>query len=77
MQVSLELGNAYADVVAASDVALYGGLCALASLERPELRAAVIENVAFREYLDAHPEVRARCPGLGRTLDVPARALLA
>ncbi len=59
VQVSLELGNAYADVVAASDVALYGGLCALASMERPELRTAVIENVSFREYLDAHPEVRA------------------
>ncbi len=58
-QVSVELGNGYADVVAAADVALYGGLCALASLERPEFRASVVENVAFREYLDAHPEARA------------------
>ena len=57
-QVSGELGNGYADVVAAADVALYGGLCALATLERPELRAAVVDNVAFREFLDAHPEAR-------------------
>ena len=57
-QVSGELGNGYADVVAAADVALYGGLCALATLERPELRSAVVDNVAFREFLDAHPEAR-------------------
>ncbi|KAK9832518.1 hypothetical protein WJX81_004497 [Elliptochloris bilobata] len=57
-EVSVELGNGYADVVAAADVALYGGLCALATMERPELRSAVVDNVAFREYLDAHPEMR-------------------
>ena len=62
-QVSGELGNGYADVVAAADVALYGGLCALATLERPELRAAVVDNVAFREFLDAHPEARRMPPG--------------
>lgn len=62
-QVSGELGNGYADVVAAADVALYGGLCALATLERPELRSAVVDNVAFREFLDAHPEARHTPPG--------------
>jgi len=69
-QVSVELGNGYADVVAAADVALYGGLCALASLERPEFRSSVVENVAFREFLDAHPEARARSPA-ARTLRRP------
>ena len=57
-QVSAELGGQYSDVLSASDVALYGGLTALASLERPELKASVVDNVGFRELLELNPEAR-------------------
>ena len=33
-QVNAELGGSYSDVMAAQDVALYGGLCALATFDR-------------------------------------------
>lgn len=33
-----ELGNSYTEVIAPQDVATYGGLCALASFERTELK---------------------------------------
>jgi COP9 signalosome complex subunit 1 len=39
-------------------VATYGGLCALATLTRPDLRVKVIDNIQFREYLEVVPEVR-------------------
>ena len=57
-EVSPELGAQWSEVISAQDVALYGGLCALASFDRPELRRSVIDNVAFREFLELYPEVR-------------------
>jgi COP9 signalosome complex subunit 1 len=55
-----DLGGAdFGDMHASpSDVATYGALCALASLDRPGLRSTVIDNVAFRTYLDACPDMR-------------------
>jgi len=46
------------DVMSARDVAVYGGLCALASFDRRKLKSNVMENVAFKEFLDLCPEVR-------------------
>ena len=48
----------YLQVMSARDVAVYGGLCALASFDRKKLREKVMENVAFKEFLDLCPEVR-------------------
>jgi hypothetical protein len=59
LQVSAELGNSYNDVIAAQDVALYGGLCALASFDRAELKRSIVENISFRELLELNPEVSA------------------
>ena len=59
LQVSPELGNHYSDVLAAQDVALYGGLCALASFDRSEIKRHVVESIGFREMLELNPEVRA------------------
>lgn len=39
METHPELGNNYSEVIAAQDVATYGGLCALASFDRAELKA--------------------------------------
>ena len=54
-----EVGSAYDDVVGAADVATFGGLCALASLDRSDLKKDVLENPTFRTAMEAAPEVRA------------------
>jgi len=56
-QASAELGSQWSDVIAQQDVATYGGLCALATLSRTELRSRVIDNIQFREFLEVVPEV--------------------
>ena len=58
VQVSPELGGHYTDVAAAGDVVLYGGLTALASFERGELKCSIVENTGFRELLELNPDVR-------------------
>ncbi len=57
LQVPNEMGTQYHDVLSAQDVAVYGGLCALASFDRHELRNQVINNVGFRDYMEVNPEV--------------------
>ena len=37
-----ELGNHYNEVIAPQDIATYGGLCALASFDRTELKACTL-----------------------------------
>jgi COP9 signalosome complex subunit 1 len=41
-----------------NDVAVYGGLCALATMERNELQSKVLENSSFRTYLELEPHIR-------------------
>ena len=52
------LAEAGADILSARDVALYGGLCSLASLDRQKLHELVIKNNSFRAYLETFPQVR-------------------
>ena len=66
LQVSPELGNTYSDVLAAQDVALYGGLCALASFDRSEIKRHVVESIGFREMLELNPEVKTPMLSLPR-----------
>lgn len=40
------------------DVAVYGGLCALATLEREELKSRVVDSPAFKAFLELVPTVR-------------------
>lgn len=42
LETGPELGNNYTEVIAAQDVATYGGLCALASFDRTELKVTSI-----------------------------------
>lgn len=58
LETGPELGNNYSEVIAAQDVATYGGLCALASYDRAELKSKVIDNLNFRNFLELVPEVR-------------------
>ncbi|KAF8379438.1 hypothetical protein HHK36_028873 [Tetracentron sinense] len=41
LETGPELGNSYTEVIAPQDVATYGGLCALASFDRTELKASI------------------------------------
>jgi COP9 signalosome complex subunit 1 len=74
LEVSFAMGSGYSDVsccpilpflkiphfqvVSPNDVAVYGGLCALASLTRKELKTKVFENSEFRQFLELEPQVR-------------------
>mmetsp|Transcript_21483 Transcript_21483/g.61358 ORF Transcript_21483/g.61358 Transcript_21483/m.61358 type:complete len:419 (-) Transcript_21483:500-1756(-) len=53
-----DLGVAFGDVVCAQDVALYGVLCGLASLDRGEIQSKLLECSHFRECLDLVPQIR-------------------
>ncbi|KAI1828418.1 26S proteasome subunit RPN7-domain-containing protein [Xylaria intraflava] len=48
----------YNDVASSNDVATYGGLLALASMDREELQHRVLENASFRNYLELEPHIR-------------------
>lgn len=48
----------YNDIASPNDVATYGGLTALASMDRTELQARVLDNSSFRNYLELEPHIR-------------------
>ncbi|KAG0646976.1 COP9 signalosome complex subunit 1 [Hyphodiscus hymeniophilus] len=52
------MGSSYNTFISPNDVAVYGGLCALASMERSELNRSVLENSNFRTYLELEPNIR-------------------
>lgn len=52
------LGDSYSEVISSNDVAVYGGLCALASMSRSELQSKVLENANFRSFLELEPHIR-------------------
>ncbi|XVF79985.1 hypothetical protein PTKIN_Ptkin15bG0034200 [Pterospermum kingtungense] len=58
LEVGPELGNSYSEVISSQDVATYGGLCALASFDRTELKNKVIDNINLRNFLELVPKVR-------------------
>jgi COP9 signalosome complex subunit 1 len=39
------------------DVALYGGICALSTFDRQELKTRVVENSDFKQFLEVEPQV--------------------
>jgi COP9 signalosome complex subunit 1 len=40
------------------DIAVYGGLCVLASFDRSEIKTNVMENPNFKQYLELEPQIR-------------------
>jgi len=58
LRCNSSLGDNYNDVVTSNDIAVYGGLCALASMSRSELQTKVLENTNFRNFLELEPHVR-------------------
>ena len=58
LEVSPEKGSIYSEVCSAQDVALYGGLCALASFDRAELKSKLVDSPGFKAFLELYPQVR-------------------
>jgi COP9 signalosome complex subunit 1 len=58
LETTFDLSTNFSEVVAPQDVAIYGGLCALATFDRSELKKRVIDNAVFRTFLELTPEVR-------------------
>ena len=50
--------ESYNEVLTPNDIAVYGGLCALASMTREELQSQVLDNNGFRNYLELEPHIR-------------------
>lgn len=46
------------EVMSVEDIAIYGSLCALATMSRKELKTEVIDNAAFHNILETMPEMR-------------------
>ena len=44
-------------VIASKDIALYGGLCALATFKRDLLKKKILDNVEFKKFLELQPAV--------------------
>lgn len=53
-----DLGTAFSDLLSPQDVALYGVLCGLGSLERTEVQQKLLDSQTFRECLDMAPQIR-------------------
>lgn len=58
LSIETTLGETYNDVISSNDVAVYGGLCALASMSRSELKTRVLESTNFRSFLELEPHIR-------------------
>ena len=56
--VDPSLSDTYNEVLTSNDVAVYGGLCALASMDRTELASKVLDSLSFRGFLELEPHIR-------------------
>lgn len=52
------LGSSFNEVISSNDVAVYGALCALASMDRNSLKTDVLDNSDFRNFLELEPHMR-------------------
>ncbi|KAG6331018.1 hypothetical protein ID866_8073 [Astraeus odoratus] len=53
-----QLGDWINKLVVPSDIAIYGTLCALASLSRSAVKSQTVENAVFATYMEQEPYVR-------------------
>lgn len=62
MEVDPELENHFCNVISAEDIAFYGGLCALASFKRNDMKKLVVEKKNFiNNFLILIPPLRSLC----------------
>lgn len=48
----------YNEIISAQDVAVYGGICALATFDREELQKKVLSSSSFKQFLEFQPQLR-------------------
>ncbi|XP_028406609.1 COP9 signalosome complex subunit 1-like [Dendronephthya gigantea] len=48
----------HGELLSTHDVAVFGGLCALATFDRQELRTKVLSNSSFKLFLELDPQIR-------------------
>lgn len=48
----------YSHIASPNDIAVYGGLLALATMERKDLQTRVLDNQSFRTFLEHEPHIR-------------------
>eukprot|EP01027_Heterolobosea_sp_BB2_P003518 GEZU01005325.1.p2 GENE.GEZU01005325.1~~GEZU01005325.1.p2 ORF type:complete len:313 (-),score=116.68 GEZU01005325.1:32-970(-) len=58
LEIGVDLGSNFSEVMSAQDVAIYGALCALATFDRRDLKTKCIDDVKFKNYLELVPQVR-------------------
>ncbi|KAI9204230.1 putative cop9 signalosome complex subunit [Polychytrium aggregatum] len=58
LEITFDPSGSYTTLLSPNDVAIYGGLCALASFDRTELRVHVFENTSFKHFLELEPQVQ-------------------
>lgn len=58
LQTEAGMGASCNTIISPNDVAVYGGICALATMERHDLNKKVLENSNFRTYLELEPHIR-------------------
>ena len=52
-------------MISSSNVATYGGLCSLASLDRKQLKEKVLQSPNFKQFLELEPCMREVIVGKG------------
>ncbi|GJD11695.1 COP9 signalosome complex subunit 1 [Galdieria sulphuraria] len=58
LQVSFALQDSFNEMLAPEDVSTLGAICALATFDRKELKHKLLDNKAFKEFLELTPNVR-------------------
>lgn len=58
IETPFEIDTSYNEVISPQDIATYGGLCALASFDRAEIKSKILDNPAFKQFLELTPVVR-------------------
>ncbi|KXN81035.1 COP9 signalosome complex subunit 1 [Leucoagaricus sp. SymC.cos] len=53
-----ELGDWIGKLITPSDIAIYGTLCALASMSRAAIKAQLLDNAVFGVYIEQEPYIR-------------------
>lgn len=57
LQVNFDYCN-FPEMLSSNNVAMYGGLCALATFDRQELQKLIIQSSSFKLFLELEPQLR-------------------
>lgn len=57
MECHFSVYNSFPEILSGADIALYGGLCALASFSRKQLKKQVLDNTEFKRFLELKPKI--------------------